>query len=145
MVARINGIATAGAITLQNVQLERRGRKLRLQGVGYEPGRPGGPVQLVAGRAITRSNYELIADRRTGLTVGETLRLGHKGHDYTVVGVTSGIVTLSGDAIVYMSLKDAQALQFEQSPCCSVWWCSSASWRACLACVPRCGSTLPKR
>jgi putative ABC transport system permease protein len=117
MVARINGVAEAGSITLQNVQLERRGHKLRLQVVGYEPGRPGGPVRLVAGRAITRSHYELIADRRTGLTVGETLRLGRKeGHDYTVVGVTSGIVTLSGDSIVYMSLKDAQALQFEQAP-----------------------------
>ena len=116
MVARINGVAEAGSITLQNVQLERHGRQLRLQVVGYEPGRPGGPVRLVAGRAITRSHYELLADRRTGLTVDETLRLGRKGHDYTVVGVTSGIVTLSGDSIVYMSLKDAQALQFEQAP-----------------------------
>jgi putative ABC transport system permease protein len=115
-VARINGVAEAGSITLQSVQLERSGRKLRLQVVGYEPDRPGGPVQLVAGRAITRSHYELIADRGTGLAVGETLSLGRKGHDYTVVGVTSGIVTLSGDSIIYMSLKDAQELQFEQAP-----------------------------
>jgi putative ABC transport system permease protein len=42
MVARIDGVAEAGSITLQNVQLERSGRKLRLQVVGYEPGRPGG-------------------------------------------------------------------------------------------------------
>jgi putative ABC transport system permease protein len=116
IVARINGVAEAGSITLQSVQLERSGRKLRLQVVGYEPDRPGGPVQLVAGRAITRSHYELIADRGTGLAVGETLSLGRKGHDYTVVGVTSGIVTLSGDSIIYMSLKDAQELQFEQAP-----------------------------
>ena len=116
IVARIDGVAAAGSITLQNVQIERNGRKLRLQVVGYEPGRPGGPVSLVAGREITRSHYELIADRKTGLTVGETLPLGRKGHDYTVVGVTSGIVTLSGDSIVYMSLKDAQELQFEQAP-----------------------------
>ena len=116
MVARIDGIAAAGSITLQNVQIERNGRKLRLQVVGYEPGRPGGPVRLVAGRGITRSHYELIADDKTGLTVGETLPLGRRGHDYTVVGVTLGIVTLSGDSIVYMSLKDAQELQFEQAP-----------------------------
>lgn len=30
--------------------------------------------------------------------------------------MTSGVVTLSGDAIVYMSLQDAQELQFEQAP-----------------------------
>jgi putative ABC transport system permease protein len=116
IVARINGVAEAGSITLQNVQIERGGRRLRLQVVGYEPGRPGGPPRLVAGREITRSHYELVADRKTGLAVGETLRLGRRGHDYTVVGVTSGVVTLSGDSIIYMSLRDAQELQFEQAP-----------------------------
>lgn len=114
MVARIHGIAEAGSITLQNVQVERGGRRVRLQIVGYEPGRPGGPVRLIAGREISRSHYELIADRQTGLTLGEVIRLGR--HDYTVVGITSGIVTLSGDSIVYMSLKDAQELQFDLSP-----------------------------
>lgn len=116
MVARINGVADAGSLTLQNVQLDRGGRKLRLQIVGFEPGRPGGPRRLIAGRQITRSHYELIADRQTGLGLGETLRLGHRAHDYSVVGVTSGVVTLSGDSIVFMSLQDAQELQFEQAP-----------------------------
>ena len=114
MVARINGVTEAGSITLQNIQIERAGRKLRLQIVGYEPGRPGGPVALVAGREITRSHYELIADRQTALAVGEILHLGR--NDFTVVGVTSGVVTLSGDSIVYMSLRDAQQLQFDLAP-----------------------------
>jgi putative ABC transport system permease protein len=114
IVARINGVADAGSITLQNVQLDRNGRRLRLQVVGYEPGRPGGPVNIAVGREITRSHYELIADRQTGLKVGETVHLGR--NDYTVVGETRGIVTLSGDSIVYVSLRDAQQLQFELSP-----------------------------
>ncbi len=114
-VARINGVAEAGAITLQNMQIERGGRKLRLEIVGYEPGRPGGPVRLIAGRQIVRSHYELVADRLTGLSLGETVRLGRR-NDYTVVGLTSGVITLSGDAIVYVSLKDAQELQFDVSP-----------------------------
>ncbi|KAB2910197.1 MAG: FtsX-like permease family protein [Hyphomicrobiaceae bacterium] len=114
IVARINGVADAGSITLQNVQLDRNGRKLRLQVVGYEPGRPGGPVNIAVGREITRSHYELIADRQTGLKVGDTVHLGR--NDYTVVGETRGIVTLSGDSIVYISLRDAQQLQFELSP-----------------------------
>lgn len=114
MVARIHGVAEAGSITLQNVQLDRAGRKVRLQVVGYEPGRPGGPVQIAVGREIMRSHYELIADRQTGLKVGETVRLGR--NDYTVVGETRGVVTLSGDSIVYVTLRDAQQLQFELTP-----------------------------
>jgi putative ABC transport system permease protein len=114
IVARIDGVAEAGAITLQNIQLNRNGRKLRLQVVGYEPGRLGGPVNIAVGREITRSHYELIADRQTGLKVGDTVHLGR--NDYIVVGETRGIVTLSGDSIVYVSLRDAQQLQFELAP-----------------------------
>ena len=44
MVARINGVAEAGAVTFQNIQIVRGGRGIRLQVVGYEPGLPGGPV-----------------------------------------------------------------------------------------------------
>jgi putative ABC transport system permease protein len=114
IIARVDGIVEAGAITLQNVQIVRGERRARLQVVGYEPGRPGGPTQLTAGREITRSRFELIADQQTGLALGETIRLGR--NDYTVVGMTSGIVTLSGDSIVYMTLRDAQQLQFDLAP-----------------------------
>ena len=114
IIARVDGIVEAGAITLQTVQIERGERRARLQVVGYEPGRPGGPTQLTAGREITRSRFELIADQQTGLALGETIRLGR--NDYTVVGMTSGIVTLSGDSIVYMTLRDAQQLQFDLAP-----------------------------
>jgi putative ABC transport system permease protein len=114
MIARINGVAEAGSITLQNIQIERDGNRRRLQVVGYELGRPGGPVELVAGRGIVRSHFELIADRQTGLGLGETLRLGR--NNFTVVGITSGVVTLSGDSIVYMSLRDAQQMQFDLAP-----------------------------
>jgi putative ABC transport system permease protein len=114
MIARIDGIIAAGSLTLQTVQIERNGRPLRLQVVGFEPGRPGGPVTLVAGREITRSHYELIADRQTGLAVGDRLGIGRDV--YTVVGLTQGSVTFSGDSVVYMSLRDAQDLQFDLTP-----------------------------
>jgi putative ABC transport system permease protein len=114
MIARIDGVVAAGSITLQTVQIERDGRRLRLQVVGFEPGRPGGPVSLVAGRDITRSHYELIADHQTGLALGDRLELGR--HLYTVVGLTQGSVTLSGDSVLYMTLRDAQDLQFDVTP-----------------------------
>jgi putative ABC transport system permease protein len=99
---------------MQNIQIERGGRRVRLQVVGFEPGRPGGPVRLAEGREIMRSHYELIADHQTGLRIGETIRLGR--NEFTVVGTTTGVVTLSGDSIVYMTLRDAQKLQFDLAP-----------------------------
>jgi putative ABC transport system permease protein len=71
-------------------------------------------VNLVAGRDITRSHYELIADRQTGFAIGERLELAR--HVYTVVGLTQGNVTLSGDSVIYMTLRDAQDLQFDLTP-----------------------------
>jgi len=112
--ARIYGIVTAGSITLQTVQIELGGKRLRLQVVGFEPGRPGGPASLIAGRAITRSHYELIADRQTGLSLGDTIELARRV--YTVVGLTSDNVTLSGDSVVYVTLRDAQDIQFDLAP-----------------------------
>jgi putative ABC transport system permease protein len=114
MIARIDGVIAAGALTLQTMQIEHDGRHLRLQVVGFEPGRPGDPVNLVAGRGITRSHYELIADRQTGLAIGDRLEFG--SDVYTIVGLTAGSVTFSGDSVVYVTLRDAQDLQFELTP-----------------------------
>ena len=114
MIARIDGIVTAGSVTLQPVQIERDGRRMKLEIVGFEPGRLGGPVNLAAGRNITRSHYELIADRKTGLALGDRLELGQDV--YTVVGLTQGSVTASADPVIYMTLRDAQDLQFDLTP-----------------------------
>ena len=114
LVARIYGVEEAGSLTLQTVQMLHNGRRLRIQIVGYEPGRPGAPAHLTDGRQITSSRFELIADRQTGLKVGERITLGR--NSFTVVGLTSGVVTLSGDSVLYMALRDAQQLQFDLAP-----------------------------
>ena len=41
-IARLAGVLEAGSVTFQSLETEHRGRKLRLQVVGYEPGRLGG-------------------------------------------------------------------------------------------------------
>lgn len=114
IVARQHGIAETGAVTYQSVEAEPDGRKLRLYVIGYEPGRLGGPAAIAAGRAIARSHYELVADRKSGLDLGGTIRLGRK--DFTVVGLTERQVASGGDAVVYMTLADSQVLQFELEP-----------------------------
>ena len=77
-VARIAGVIAAGSVTYQSIDMQSGDRKLRIYLVGYELGRPGGPPALVAGRGIERGRFELVADRGTGLKVGERLQLGRE-------------------------------------------------------------------
>ena len=116
MVARVYGVARAGAVTYQSVQTQLNGKPLRFFLVGFEPGRPGGPSKLVAGRDIVRDHYEIIVDRSTELKLGQVVPLGTRGHAFTVVGLTRDAVTSSGDPVAYVTLRDAQALQFELAP-----------------------------
>ena len=101
-------------MTYQSVETHHAGQKLRLYVVGYEPDRPGGPDRIAAGRPIGRSHYEMVADKRTGLSLGDRVKLGRD--TFTVVGLTDGQVSSGGDPVVYITLLDSQALQFELAP-----------------------------
>ncbi len=116
VVGRVYGIDRAGSVTYQSVQAQVNGKPLRLFLIGYEPGRPGGPRHLFDGRGIIRGHYEMIVDRSSGLAVGQEVPLGTHGHRFTVVGLMREEVTSSGDAVGYITLRDAQALQFELAP-----------------------------
>ncbi len=116
LVSRVYGIQRAGSVTYQSVQTEVNGASYRVFLIGFEPGRPGGPRKLVAGREIMRSHYEMIVDRRAGLALGQEVPLGTRGHKFTVVGLMQNEVTSSGDPVAYITLRDAQELQFELAP-----------------------------
>jgi putative ABC transport system permease protein len=108
------GVARAANVTYLTMQV-RRGRAastsdVRAMVVGFEPGMPGEPGYLVAGRHITRSHYEAVADVRTGLRLGERIRI--RRHDYEVVGLTQRMVSSGGDPMVFVPLEDAQEAQF---------------------------------
>jgi len=113
-IARIAGVAAAGGITYQTVEAQYRGTKLRLYVIGYEPTRPGGPPEIVQGRGIARSHFEMVADRTAGLEAGDRIRLGRT--TFTVVGLTQHQVNSGGDPAVYITLPDAQKLQFDLAP-----------------------------
>ncbi|WP_461517685.1 ABC transporter permease [Porticoccus sp.] len=112
--ARLQGVSEAGSITYQSIETRYGGTKLRLYVVGFEPGRPGGPDRVVAGRTIGRSHYEMLADKRTGLKPGDRVELGRD--TFTVVGLTDGQVSSGGDPVIYVTFKDSQQLQFELAP-----------------------------
>ncbi|HQU69033.1 MAG TPA: ABC transporter permease [Albidovulum sp.] len=113
-VARMPGVAEAGAVNFQNVEAPHGGRTLRLYVIGYEPGRPGGPQAIAEGRGLGASHFELVADRKTGLVPGETIRLGR--NRFAVVGLVEGAMNSGGDPAVYVTLADAMVLQTELDP-----------------------------
>ncbi|MCF8468828.1 MAG: ABC transporter permease [Sneathiella sp.] len=113
-IARLQGVNAAGSVTYQSIETRHGSEKLRLYVVGYEPGRPGGPDRITFGRPISRSHYEMIADKRTGLPLDSRVELGRD--TFTVVGLTDGQVSTGGDPVIYITLKDSQQLQFELAP-----------------------------
>jgi putative ABC transport system permease protein len=113
-VARMPGVAEAGAVTFQTIEASHAGRTLRLYVIGFEPGRPGGPQRIAEGRGFGTSHFELIADRKTGLVIGDRIRLGRKS--FLVVGLVEAAMNSGGDPAVYMTLADALALQTALDP-----------------------------
>lgn len=113
-VARMPGVAEAGAITYQTIEAAHSGETLRLYVIGFEQGRPGGPHLIVEGRGLGTSHFELLADRKTGLVPGDTIRLGRDR--FTVVGLVEDAMNSGGDPAVYVTLADAMALQTALDP-----------------------------
>jgi putative ABC transport system permease protein len=89
-------------------------RDLRFILVGYERDHIGGPRGIIAGRGIEASHYEIVADVKTGLQVGERIRLAD--FDYTVVGLTRNMVGFNADPVIYARMEDAQNILFEPDP-----------------------------
>jgi putative ABC transport system permease protein len=105
------GVGRAANVTYFTMQVQGEGGdEIRAMVVGIEPGQPGEPGYLVAGRQLTRSHYEAVADIRTGFALGQLVRV--RRHDYAVVGLTRRMVSSGGDPMLFIPLKDAQEAQF---------------------------------
>lgn len=111
-VLAVPGVASARSFVSHTIQREHQGRPLRLtvQGLAW-PEDNGAWIRLIAGRHLSQAHYEMIVDRSTGLSIGEQLRLGKDL--YTVVGLTKGMVSSGGDALAFLTVPDAQAVQFD--------------------------------
>lgn len=105
------GVAQASNVTYFTLQVQNASATdTRVMVVGIEPGQPGEPGYLVAGRHLTRNHYEAVADVKTGFALGETIRI--RRHCYKVVGLTQRMVSSGGDPMLFIPLKDAQESQF---------------------------------
>lgn len=107
------GVESAANVTYLTMQVRHGETDVRSLVVGVVPGdpaRPGQPPRLVAGRHISRSHYEAVADAATGLRLGDAIRI--RRHQFTVVGLTRRMVSSSGDPMIFIPLQDAQDAQF---------------------------------
>ena len=92
-VAEIPGVSASGPFGEGTFSV-RAGSKLRdAVLIGYEPGKPGAPTTLTAGR-LPRSNFEVVASSRNrgeGFDLGDRVVLAKGGRVLTVVGLARDI------------------------------------------------------
>ena len=113
-ISAMPGVEEASNVTYLTMQVRKGEADVRAMVVGIAPGgngtSAGWPPYLIAGRQITRSHYEAVADVATGFMPGDRLTI--RRNQYTVVGLTRRMVSSSGDPMVFIPLKDAQEAQF---------------------------------
>lgn len=111
-VQAVPGVAEAAPLSFQTIQVERMGMPFRFFLIGYDLNDFGGPPGIIAGRDIHQKHYEMVVAKAMKMEIGEKIHLGL--HDYTVVGITGKVVSSGGDPAAYVSLADAQDIQFKK-------------------------------
>ncbi|MFA5026554.1 MAG: ABC transporter permease [Candidatus Methylomirabilota bacterium] len=113
VIRAVPGVRDASPIAFQSLQLRVGERPLRVQLIGFRPGGLGAPPAVAEGRPIVRGRYDLLIDRKSGVPLGTEIRIGRS--TFTVVGLTEGIVSNSGDPAAFVALRDAQEIQFQKA------------------------------
>ena len=110
--AAVPGVESSREFVYHTIQRERDGKPLRIAALGLSwPTDKGDWIPLTAGRPLAQAHYEMIADKTLGLAVGEQIVLGKE--TYTIVGTTSSMISSSGDGLAFVTVADAQAIQFD--------------------------------
>jgi putative ABC transport system permease protein len=112
-IGTVPGVREASPIAFQSLQFRVGPTLFRVQLVGHRLGGLGGPAAVAAGRPMVRSRYEMLLDRKAGVPLGTHIQIGRLA--FTVVGLTEGIVSSAGDPVAFVSLQDAQEIQFLKS------------------------------
>jgi len=110
----IPGVVNSRSFVQHTIQRKNKGKRLRMTVVGLDwPIDKGEWVPLVSGRKMNQNHYEMIADKSLDLHLGEKIKLGK--NNYTVVGITSSMISSGGDGIGFFTVQDALNIQFDKS------------------------------
>lgn len=111
-VLAVPGVHSAREFVFHTIQRQVNGQPLRMSVLGLSwPLDKGQWLPLIAGRPLRQNHYEIVADKTLGLRLHERIKLGKE--TYTVVGITSGMVSSGGDGMAFATVWDAQAIQFD--------------------------------
>ena len=110
----VPGVASSNDFVSHTIQREQAARPLRMtvQGLSW-PQDKGAWLPLIAGRRLEQAHFEMIADKSLGLPLGHRIVLGKD--TYTIVGLTRNMASTAGDSMVFVTLADSQAIQYDQS------------------------------
>ncbi len=112
--AAVPGVQVAREFVFHTIQRQHEEKPLRLAVVGLSwPTDKGEWLPLMAGRSLATNHFEMLADETLGLRLGERIQLGKE--TYTVVGITTSMISSAGDGLAFFTVDDAQAIQFDVS------------------------------
>ncbi|MEZ6097063.1 MAG: ABC transporter permease [Pirellulaceae bacterium] len=108
----VPGVVRSREFVHHTIQREHRGKPLRIAVLGLSwPTDRGDWIPLIAGRALRQNHFEMVADKSLGLNLGEQLRFGRD--EYSVVGITENMIGTGGDGVAFVTVADAQKIQFD--------------------------------
>jgi len=111
-VQAVPGVRLAREFVYHTIQRERAGKPLRIAVMGLSwPVDKGAWLPLTAGRHLSQNHFEMIADESLRLPVGSQIELGKE--TYSIVGTTKNLISSNGDGIAFVTVQDAQAIQFD--------------------------------
>jgi len=111
-VLAVPGVGSAREFVFHTVQREHIGKPLRMSVLGLSwPLDKGEWLPLVAGRPLAQNHYEMVADKTLGLRLHERIKLGKE--TYSIVGITGGMASTAGDGMIFVTVWDSQAIQFD--------------------------------
>jgi len=111
-VLAVPGVQSAREFVFHTIQREHDGKPLRMSVLGLSwPQDRGEWLPLIAGRPLAQNHYEMIADKTLGLRLHERVKLGKE--TYIVVGITGGMASSAGDGMIFVTVWDSQAIQFD--------------------------------
>ena len=111
-VLAVPGVESAREFVFDTIQRERSGKPLRISVLGLSwPLDKGEWLPLVAGRPLAQNHYEMVADKTLDFRLHERIKLGKD--TYTIVGIASGMASTNGEGMAFVTVWDAQAIQFD--------------------------------